>query len=137
MDRLPMDVLRHIYSYDSTKYLWFDKVLHQLKMRRVFNDAYCFDPRIRKEMQRFKCDWDLYRNNNDDPVPIDEDDETLDEQQVEIEYFKPFQLFQRFFGPRPMLQFSSNELFHHAIYVRNFGSRPRLPFEWWELELKN
>lgn len=134
MDHLPMDVLGHIYSYDSTKFIWFDKVLHQLKMRRVFNDAYSFDPRIRKEMQRFKCDWDLYRNNNDD-----DDDETPSEilERVENEYFKIYQIFQRLFGPKPMLRFSENELFHHAIYVRNFGSRPRLPFEWWELEFKN
>jgi hypothetical protein len=40
MLNLPIDIIRHIYTFESTKKDNFAKVIHQLKMRQVFYELY-------------------------------------------------------------------------------------------------
>ena len=45
MDNLPVEVIRKIYSYDSTYKIKFDKVLTQLKAHIfIYNCRICFKP---------------------------------------------------------------------------------------------
>jgi len=112
MLNLPIDIIRHIYTFESTKKDNFAKVIHQLKMRQVFFELYHSD-----KIEFMDFDDLLY-----DEIRIDDElEEYGDENWFEV-YFRNKCLWHRVLGRKPRLPFIQFQLIlkYYEIYNQDY-----------------